>query len=265
MLKAKEKINLSDSMVSIIMPSFNTASYIAQAIRSVQVQTYTNWELIIVDDCSSDNTDEVVFPFLKDKRIRYIKNLENQGAALSRNTALREARGRWTAFLDSDDIWKKSKLKKQLGFMLKNDYHFSYTRYEEINEKSERTRVIVSGPKHITKRKMYEYCWPGCLTVMYDRSLVGDLQIIDIKKNNDYAMWLKIIEKTDCFLLDKCLALYRKGRKGSISTQGYIVMIKWHYRLFRGNGDNIFLAGIRTVGNLFFGMLKKLVYVKKIR
>lgn len=262
-MEAEEKVNLLDNMVSIIMPSFNTAFYIGRAIHSVQVQTYTNWELIIVDDCSSDNTDEVVFPFLSDKRIKYIKNLKNQGAALSRNTALREARGRWIAFLDSDDIWAKNKLKRQLNFMLKNNYHFSYTKYEEIDEKSERTGVIVSGPKRITKRKMYRYCWPGCLTVMYDRSLVGDLQIIDIKKNNDYAMWLKVIEKTDCFLFDKCLALYRRGRVESISTQRYITMIKWHYRLFRGNGDNIFFAGIRTVGNLFFGMLKKMVYVKK--
>lgn len=262
-MKAKEKINLSDNMVSIVMPSFNTALYIARAIRSVQVQTYTNWELIIVDDCSSDNTDEVVFPFLRDKRIKYIRNLKNQGAALSRNTALRQARGRWIAFLDSDDVWAKNKLEKQLNFMLRNDYHFSYTRYEEIDEKSERTGVVVSGPRHITKRKMYEYCWPGCLTVMYDRSLVGNLQIIDIKKNNDYAIWLKVIEKTDCFLFDKCLVLYRRGRTGSISTQGYITMIRWHYRLFRENGNNIFLAGIRTVRNLFFGILKKIVYVKK--
>ena len=90
-----------------------------------------------------------------------------------------------------------------------------------------------------------------------------NLQIIDIKKNNDYAIWLKVIEKTDCFLFDKCLALYRRGRTGSISTQGYITMIRWHYRLFRENGNNIFLAGIRTVRNLFFGILKKIVYVKK--
>ena len=142
-MKAKEKINLSDNMVSIVMPSFNTALYIARAIRSVQVQTYTNWELIIVDDCSSDNTDEVVFPFLRDKRIKYIRNLKNQGAALSRNTALRQARGRWIAFLDSDDVWAKNKLEKQLNFMLRNDYHFSYTRYEEIDEKSERTGLVV--------------------------------------------------------------------------------------------------------------------------
>lgn len=142
---AENDSSIYDDMVSVVMPSFNTAPYITQAVRSVQCQTHKNWELIIVDDCSSDNTDEIISSFLNDERIRYIKNTKNQGAALSRNKALRETRGRWIAFLDSDDIWKKDKLEKQLEFMRKNNYHFSYTKYAEITEQSEWTGVIVSG------------------------------------------------------------------------------------------------------------------------
>lgn len=261
---SEREFTVLDDMVSVIMPSFNTASYIAQAIRTVQNQTYQNWELLIVDDCSSDDTDAVVATFLEDRRIRYMKNERNIGAAMSRNRALREARGRWIAFLDSDDLWRKNKLKRQIAFMKKNGYHFSYTKYGEIDEKSKRTGVIVSGPKHITKRKMYDYCWPGCLTVMYDSRVVGRLQVMDIKKNNDYAMWLKVVERADCYLLEECLALYRRGRAGSVSTQRYGELVKWHYRLFRKNGSNKVLAGIQVIRNLIFGALKKIVYKKKL-
>lgn len=117
-------------LVSIIMPSYNTAQYITETIQSVIDQTYHNWELIIVDDCSTDNTD-IVIGKIKDPRIRYIKNEKNSGAAVSRNRALREANGRWVAFLDSDDLWKPEKLEKQICFMMKNRYYFSYTNYEE--------------------------------------------------------------------------------------------------------------------------------------
>lgn len=211
-------------LVSIIMPSYNTAKYISETIESVQSQTYPFWELIIVDDCSTDNTDEVVKPYLLDDRIRYLKNDSNSGAAISRNRALREARGRWVAFLDSDDLWKAEKLENQIDFMEKNNYKFSYTKYVEIDENSNLRGVMISGPKRITKTGMYNYCWPGCLTVMYDRYFVGDIQIIDIKKNNDYAMWLKICKKADCYLYPKVMAKYRK-RSGSISNHSYIQLM----------------------------------------
>ena len=107
-----------NDLVSIIMPSYNTEQYIAETIQSVINQTYQNWELIIVDDCSTDNTDTVVGK-IKDSRIRYLKNEKNSGAAVSRNKALREANGRWVAFLDSDDLWKPEKLEKQISFMMK--------------------------------------------------------------------------------------------------------------------------------------------------
>ena len=152
-----------DDLVSIIMPSFNTGKYIVETIESVLEQTYKNWELIIVDDCSSDETDEIVSHFLADKRIRYLKNEKNKGAAFSRNKALREANGKWIAFLDSDDVWMPEKLEKQLLFMKKRGYFFSYTNYEEIDTESVQSGVKVTGPRRITKTGMYNYCWPGCL------------------------------------------------------------------------------------------------------
>jgi len=252
-----------NDLVSIIMPSYNTAAYIGESIKSVLNQTYVNWELIIVDDCSTDNTDEVVAS-INDGRIRYIENEKNSGAAVSRNRALREAKGRWIAFLDSDDLWTSDKLEKQVAFMTENDYHFSYTNYVEIDDKSEPNGIFVTGPKKISKTGMYNYCWPGCLTVMYDAEIVGLIQIEDIKKNNDYAMWLKVCKKAKCYLLNETLAKYRKGRSGSISTHSYKKLIKWHYKLFReADGHCCIVAALLTARNLFFGVIKKILYVKK--
>ena len=105
---------MEKELVSIIMPSYNTGKFIEETINSVINQTYNNWELIIVDDCSNDNTDEIV-KSIKDSRIVYLKNEKNSGAAVSRNKALKEAKGRWIAFLDSDDLWKREKLEKQIN------------------------------------------------------------------------------------------------------------------------------------------------------
>lgn len=251
-------------LVSVIMPSYNTARFIGQTIKSVLAQTYTNWELIIVDDCSTDNTDKVVSSFLSDNRIRYYKNKVNSGAAVSRNRALREANGRWIAFLDSDDLWVSEKLEKQINFMKKNDYHFSYTNYVEIDESGKSKGVTVTGPKRITKTGMFNYCWPGCLTVMYDAEIVGLIQIVDIKKNNDYAMWLKVCKKAECYLLNEELALYRRGREGSISNHSIKKLIVWHYKLYReAEGHNSLVSVFNTGRNLLFGLYKKKRYVKK--
>lgn len=252
------------NLVSIVMPSYNTGSYIVESIQSVLQQSYTNWELIIVEDCSSDDTDEVVKPYLSDKRIKYLKNEKNSGAAVSRNRALQEAKGKWIAFLDSDDLWIADKLQKQVSFMEKNGYHFSYTNYVEIDTEGKRNGVTVTGPKRITKTGMYNYCWPGCLTVMYDREAVGLIQISDIKKNNDYAMWLKVCRKADCYLLDEELALYRRGRVGSVSTHSIKTMIGWHYKLYRDSeGQNPVVATFNTGRNMVFGFWKKVRYISK--
>ena len=252
-------------LVSIITPTWACADFIAETIKSIQAQTYQNWELLIQDDCSKDNTLEVVKPFMEaDKRIKYECNPENSGAAITRNNALRRAKGRWIAFLDSDDLWLPEKLEHQLKFMVENGYAFSYTRYEEMDENSHPTGVMITGPNHVTKLGMYSFCWLGCLTVMYDREKVGLIQIEDIRKNNDYAMWLQVCQKEDCCLLDECLAKYRRGRVGSVSTHGYTTMIKWHYKLWHeamkmNHISSLFWTGI----NLVCGVFKKIHYVKK--
>lgn len=252
-----------DELVSIIMPSYNTAAYIKDSIQSVLNQTYSNWELIIIDDCSTDNTKNVLEE-IQDRRIRVYKNEKNWGAAVCRNIALRKANGRWIAFLDSDDLWKPDKLKKQVAFMKNNNYFFSYSNYEEINANGSRNGVKVTGPKKITKTGMFNYCWPGCLTVMYDADKIGLIQIADIKKNNDYAMWLKICKKCECYLLDEYLAEYRKGREGSISTHNIKTMIIWHYKLYReAEGEKILQSLVNTGRNLIFGYYKKKKYVRK--
>lgn len=256
---------MANDLVSIITPTWNCATFISETIRSIQAQAYQNWEMIISDDCSTDNTKEVIAPYLDtDSRIKYICNDKNSGAAITRNNALKRAKGRWIAFLDSDDLWTPDKLEKQVRFMEEHDYHFSYTNYCEINEQSEETGKLITGPKHITKAGMYAFCWPGCLTVMYDREKVGLIQITDIKKNNDYAMWLKVCKKADCYLLDECLAKYRRGRTGSISTHGYSTLIKWHYKLFRdAEGMNPISSFIMTCINMVCGLYKKKKYVKQ--
>lgn len=248
-----------NELVSIITPSYNTADFISQTIECVLNQTYTNWEMIIVDDCSTDNTKEVISKY-NDTRIIYVENETNSGAAFSRNKALKIAKGEWIAFLDSDDLWDKTKIESQLKFMKTHNYFFSYTNYREINEDNIITNQCISGPNYINKRKMYQYCWPGCLTVMYNAKKIGIIQIENLKKNNDYAIWLKAIKKANCYLLNETLASYRK-RTGSISNQSFYKLIKYHYYLFKlGEHKNVFASLLYTLQNLIYGFIKKTKY-----
>ena len=168
--------------------------------------------------------------------------------------------------MDSDDLWMPEKLEKQIRFMEENGYHFSYTNYEEIDICGNKTGVKVTGPKRITKTGMFNYCWPGCLTVMFDAFQIGLIQIENIKKNNDYAMWLKVCKKADCYLLDEYLGQYRKGRVGSVSTHSVKTMIGWHYKLYKeaerlGTVESL----INTGRNLVFGFYKKKRYVERYK
>jgi len=252
-----------DYLVSIIMPSWNTASFIAESIRSVIHQTYPNWELIIVDDCSNDNTDDVVTSF-QDSRIKYLKNGVNCGAAVTRNRAIREAQGEWVAFLDSDDLWAPDKLKKMIAFMTENHYFFAYHEYEKIDEESNPLHVRVSGPETVTRRRMYHYGYPGCLTFMYNAKAMGLVQVKNIKKNNDYAILLQLCKKADCHLLKENLAQYRI-RKKSISHDKLSKKLKSHYDLFRVCDEKSPAAAFwYACWNMFYGVLKKIKYEKVV-
>lgn len=251
-------------LVTIVMPSYNGEKYIAETIKSIQNQTYENWELLIVDDCSGDDTENVIKSF-KDNRIRFFKNSHNSGAAVSRNYALREAKGKWVAFLDSDDLWEPQKLERQLKFMCENDYKFTYTDYRIIYPNGEKSPYIYTGPRCVTKKMMWRYCYFSTITVMYDREYVGLIQIADVKKNNDYALWLKIIEKTNCYRYPCCLSVYCK-RENSISSGSKLKLIKYHYILFRkACGLNPVLSGLCTLRNLVWGVHKKLYYREKAK
>lgn len=257
---------MNNNLVSIITPAYNSGRFISECIESVIAQTYQDWEMIIVDDCSSDDTQNIINNYTeKEQRIIYLKNEKNLGSAESRNIALRHAKGKWIAFLDSDDVWLPEKLERQIEFMRKNDYHFSYTNYCEIDENSRETGVLLTGPKIITENKMKAYCWPGCLTVIYDSEYVGLIQCPDLKINEEYALWIRIARKTSCHLLEENLAKYRRHNK-SVSNQSYIKLIKWHYLLFRRAEDkSIFASLVLTLCNVIFGTFKKLFYRRKYK
>lgn len=253
--------------VSVIMSNFNCENFIDETINSVLAQTYENWELIIVDDCSSDGSVEKIRGYCeKDDRIKLFVNEENMGAAASRNLALREATGKWMAFLDSDDLWLPEKLEKQLDFMTRNGYRFGYTAYEHVNEFTEKLNIIVRGPKVLSKRKMFHYCYPGCLTVIYDSSDIGIVQVPDVIANgeNDYAIWLKVAKHYKCYFLNEILSLYRV-RSNSLSHKSSKWKIaKNHYILYRkSEGKNPIVSFLWMLRTLFYGFWKKTIYVCK--
>lgn len=251
-------------LVSIIMPAYNSAKYIAESIESIQAQTYRNWELLIVDDCSIDDTVEIIREYAsKDKRINLSQNIKNSGAAVSRNHALQLAKGKWIAFLDSDDVWLPEKLEKQIAFMKANDFKFSYTDYR-IRLNGKWMPYINTGPEVVTKAKLYCYCYFSTITVMYDREYIGLIQIADIKKNNDYAMWFQVIEKTPCYRLPECLSYYYK-HDNSISSGSKIKLIKHHYIMYRkALGKTKVVSVLLTLNNLVWGVIKKIMYKKKL-
>lgn len=251
-------------LVSIIMPTYKCGRFIEKSIRTVQAQTYKNWELIIVDDCSEDETISTVLGLKKnDDRISLYQNSSNSGAAVSRNTALKHAKGRWIAFLDSDDLWEPTKLERQIKFMEENGYAFSYHEYVEIDEQENLLGVHVSGKEHVDKFDMFSCCWPGCLSVMYDASKIGLIQIKDIKKNNDTALWLKVIRKADCYLLPETLGKYRR-RANSITPKPIWQRIWAHFPLFHVAEEmNPISATFWVVMNVFGNAYKKWKYVKR--
>lgn len=263
--KTKEITEPNYGLVSIVMPNYNCSKYLEDSVRSVIAQTYENWELLFVDDCSSDDSLELIRSF-NDERIRVFQNEKNSGAAVSRNYALRMAKGRWIAFLDSDDIWHEDKLAEQLSFMVSKNCHFSYTTYSQIDEFSKPLNIEVTGPKKVTKRKMFRYDYVGCLTVMYDREHVGLIQVEpSLKSRNDYAIWLNVCRHCDCLLLDNNLAKYRI-RKNSLSHGDLKRKLHSQFRLFRYGEKMGFVRALwHTFVNMFFGVLKKIFFVKHVK
>lgn len=252
--------------ISVITPVFNDESFINDTLLSILSQTYTNIEVIIVDDFSSDRTIDLIRK-IDDPRIKLLCNKTNYGAAYSRNLALQNATGDYVAFLDGDDLWEKTKLEKQLDFMIKTGANFSYTPFQIIDEKGKPLGKIVSGPKKITHKKFLRSNYIGCLTVMFKRSVSPNLCIPnDIFKRNDYALWLKLSERCDCYRFDECLAFYRKRTNNSISSGKKAKMFKSHKILFQKlyNFSNVrsFFYALR---NVFYFFIRRIKYTKKLK
>ena len=186
----------SQPLVSIIMPSYNAESYIAESIESVLHQTYTNWELIITDDCSSDHTPEIVQSYCKqDSRIDFAIAQQHSGIAGTRNQCLSRAKGRFVAFLDNDDLWYPEKLEKQVRFMIENRCSFIYSEYELMNEdgtpkgKTIKTAGVIDYDKYLKNTII------GSGTIMLDTNKTGKLQMPDNATSDDMALWCKILKE----------------------------------------------------------------------
>jgi glycosyltransferase involved in cell wall biosynthesis len=214
--------------LSIITPAFNTEKYIGLAIRSVLSQTFTDWEMLIVDDCSDDNTANVVESFAAlDPRIRLIQMSENAGPAVARNTAIEMSSGRYIAFLDSDDTWAPDKLERQIAFMKKNDYPFTFTAYEKINH-SGFPVGRVSIPEKVTYQDLLKVCSIGCLTVIFDTNYFGKQYMPLIRKRQDYGLWLKLLKQTDyAYGLNQVLAQYRVHNESISSNKFSAAAHQW--------------------------------------
>lgn len=224
-----------NKLVSIIMPAYNCADYIVESIRSVQNQTYRNWELIVADDKSTDGTVDIVRIMAEgDNRIRLLETDRNLGPAAARNRAMDVANGNYIAFLDSDDVWYPDKLQKQLNFMEVNGYSFTYTAYEKINELGENMGVVISAPKSVDYSSMLYRGDPiGNLTVIFDVDKLGKFHVPSIKRRNDFALWLKMMHNCDrAYGLNEVLAGYRVYA-GSISSAKRRDLMKYHWELYR--------------------------------
>ena len=183
--------------VSIITPLFNAERYVSETIKSVLNQSYQNWEMIFVDDCSSDQSVSIVEKYKeKDERIRLLKNKTNMGSGHSRNRAIDAASGDIIAFLDSDDIWHPEKLSKHLEFMQKNSSVFSHTSYGFINEKGQiiKSTYRVSN-KPVDYKKLLKRTEISCLTAMFDVHQIGKMHMPPLPKAQDYALWLDILKR----------------------------------------------------------------------
>lgn len=213
----KERV---DNLVSIIMPSYNTGKYIRETIESVQAQTYVEWELIIADDASTDNTVEIIEEFAKnDSRIKLLRSDINCGAAKSRNRALKESKGRYVTYLDSDDLWVRNKLERQLEYMKKNNYAMCYTDYDLISEDGS-FRKTIQVPRTVTYDGYLKRPITCSLSITFDMEVIDEKLLVmpDIKRGQDGATWLQVL-KTGVigYGLNESLAKYRR-HEGSLSN-----------------------------------------------
>lgn len=233
MSQSPDQTAVIEDLVSIITPSYNTVQFVEETVRSIQAQTYRNWELLIVDDASKDGSVERIERIAaKDSRIRFETLSENRGPAYARNTAIRKARGRYIAFLDSDDLWLPEKLERQVRFMKEQQIAFSYTQYQKIDEQGNRMGGVIPIPDAITYSDLLLSCVIGCLTVILDIKRLGKYYMPNIPKGQDYGLWLAILRDGHmAYGFQENLALYRI-RKNSIS-RNKLKKAYYQWRIYR--------------------------------
>lgn len=210
---------MDKDLVSIITPVYNAERFLRETIESVINQSYENWEMILVDDSSKDNSEEIINYYMNvDKRIKYIKLEKNSGAAFARNTAIKNSIGRYIAFLDSDDIWNKNKLDVQINFMKNNNIGFSFSEYDVMTENGKKINRIIKIPEKINYRGYLKNTIIGCSTVIIDKKMCGEFEMVNIRKNQDMATWLQLLKKGySAYGINECLVTYRLVN-GSISN-----------------------------------------------
>tara|TARA_B100000902_G_scaffold18326_1_gene21962 strand:- start:9659 stop:10408 length:750 start_codon:yes stop_codon:yes gene_type:complete len=216
-------------LVSIITPSYNSSKFINECINSVISQTYINWEMIIVDDCSTDNSRKKILELSKsDNRIKFIELKDNIGPALSRNEALNLSKGKYIAFLDSDDVWKSDKLEKQINFMKSKNIGFSFTAYQPISEDAMKKYPVISAPEKISYHSYLKNTIIGCLTVVINREIVGDFKMPNIRTSQDMALWLIIMKRGFiAYGLQENLAYYRIVSSSNTSDKWKAALGVW--------------------------------------
>ncbi len=217
-------------MISIITPAFNAANFICETIESVQGQTCKDWEMIIVDDCSTDGTAVLVKGYSeKDSRIRIICARQNGGVANARNIGLEAAKGDYIAFIDSDDLWKPEKLEKQMAFMQEKGCVLSYSDFQKFNSEDGSLGKVMRCPKKMRASDILRNTAIGCLTVMVDKSQSGEFRMPPLGHTEDNCTWYHILKDTGqtAYNVGAVLSLYREGNASLTKNKGKSASMQW--------------------------------------
>ena len=234
-------INKDNIWVSVIMPAFNAEKYIEQAIKSVLDQTYSNLELIVINDCSSDKTEEIIDKFvLQDKRVKKYNNSSNLGVSKTRNFGISIAEHDLIAFLDSDDIWKSNKLQKQIEIINNNsDFNLVFTGSQFINQDGEKLDYILNVPEKISYKELLKQNVISCSSVLAQKSLFDEIKMPSDDMHEDFATWLSILKKYDyAYGINEPLLIYRISSNSKSSNK--IKAAKMTYKVYKYIGLNIF-------------------------
>jgi len=245
-------------LVSIVTPCYNCKNFIGETINSVFNQTYDNWELIITDDCSKDGSEQLIREITRnDSRVKYFRFINNSGAGVARNNSIKEAKGRFIAFCDSDDQWKPNKLEKQIDFMLKNNYSLTYTSYDVINE-SGKFFNTVNAKQKVSYLTMLKNNYIGCLTAIYDSDKLGKMYMPEIRKRQDWALWLSILKHEKwAYGINESLAIYRDRSKSISSSK--IEMLKYNWQIYNDIENISFTRSIfLMIQFLYYYFLKRI-------